>query len=170
MTMWTPAVFDRLNRLATCTQCVPIFIFIFIFIFLIFSAFSHEKTGTRWFGGGAEEGHNSRKRKNRRPSGFPNNKAKTALVAKCPIIAFTNRIICNLTANLNRYTYRYNKLIYSINLLFLFVYTPRKSGFFYKVWSNTIIMFTKCSESSKWVKIYTKSRIFHEILSYTQLH
>jgi hypothetical protein len=28
-----------------------------IFIFLIFSAFSHEKTGTRWFGGGAEEGH-----------------------------------------------------------------------------------------------------------------
>ena len=29
---------------------------IFIYIFLIFSAFSHEKTGTRWFGGGAEEG------------------------------------------------------------------------------------------------------------------
>jgi hypothetical protein len=29
---------------------------IFIFIFLIFSAFSHEKTGTRWFEGGAEEG------------------------------------------------------------------------------------------------------------------
>jgi hypothetical protein len=28
---------------------------------------------------GAEEGRNSRKRKNRRPSGFPNNKAKTAL-------------------------------------------------------------------------------------------
>jgi hypothetical protein len=40
-------------------------------IFLIFSAFSHEKTGTR-----AEDG---RKRKNRRPSGFPNNKAKIAL-------------------------------------------------------------------------------------------
>ena len=52
---------------------------------------------------------------------------ETALIAKCPIIAFSNRIICNLTANLNRY--RYNKLIYSINLLFLFVYTPRKSGF-----------------------------------------
>jgi hypothetical protein len=52
---------------------------IFIYIFLIFSAFSHEKTGTRWFGGGAEEGRNSRKRKIRRPSGFPNNKAKTAL-------------------------------------------------------------------------------------------
>jgi hypothetical protein len=52
---------------------------------------------------------------------------ETALVVKCPIIAFSNRIICNLTANLNRY--RYNKLIYSINLLFLFVYTPRKSGF-----------------------------------------
>jgi hypothetical protein len=52
---------------------------------------------------------------------------ETALVTKCPIIAFSNRIICNLTANLNRY--RYNKLIYSINLLFLFVYTPRKSGF-----------------------------------------
>jgi hypothetical protein len=30
---------------------------IFIYIFLIFSAFLHEKTGTRWFGGGAEEGH-----------------------------------------------------------------------------------------------------------------
>jgi hypothetical protein len=29
-------------------------------IFLIFSAFSHEKTGTRWFGGGVEDG---RKRK-----------------------------------------------------------------------------------------------------------
>jgi hypothetical protein len=29
---------------------------IFIYIFLIFSAFSHEKTGTRWFGSGAEEG------------------------------------------------------------------------------------------------------------------
>jgi hypothetical protein len=29
---------------------------IFIYIFLIFSAFSHEKSGTRWFGGGAEEG------------------------------------------------------------------------------------------------------------------
>ena len=30
---------------------------IFIYIFLIFSAFLHEKTGTRSFGGGAEEGH-----------------------------------------------------------------------------------------------------------------
>ena len=29
---------------------------IFIYVFLIFSAFSHEKTGTRRFGGGAEEG------------------------------------------------------------------------------------------------------------------
>jgi hypothetical protein len=53
-------------------------LFSFIY-FLIFSAFSHEKTGTRWFGGGVEAGRNSRKRKNRRPSGFPNNKAKTAL-------------------------------------------------------------------------------------------
>jgi hypothetical protein len=52
---------------------------------------------------------------------------ETALVVKWPIIAFSNRIICNLTANLNRY--RYNKLIYSINLPFLFVYTFRKSGF-----------------------------------------
>jgi hypothetical protein len=38
----------------------------FHFIYtLIFSAFSHEKTGTRWFEGGAEEG---RKRKNRSPT------------------------------------------------------------------------------------------------------
>jgi hypothetical protein len=71
-------------------------------------------------------------RTNRRPSGFPNNKAKTAhaetaLVAKCPIIAFSNRIFFDLTANLNQY--RYNKLNYCINLLFLFVYMPRKSGF-----------------------------------------
>jgi hypothetical protein len=29
----------------------------FIYIFLIFNAFSHEKTGTRWFGGGAEDEH-----------------------------------------------------------------------------------------------------------------
>jgi hypothetical protein len=28
---------------------------LFLLFFLIFSAFSHEKTGTRWFGGGAED-------------------------------------------------------------------------------------------------------------------
>jgi hypothetical protein len=48
--------------------------FIFI-IFLIFSAFSHEKTGL----GDLRAGRRMRKRKNIRPSGFPNNKVKTAL-------------------------------------------------------------------------------------------
>jgi hypothetical protein len=108
---------------------------LFLFIFLIFSAFSHEKTGTRWFGGGAEE---------EQLEGlvdFPTTRPKlpwNCLVAKCPIIAFWNRIICNLTANLNRY--RYNKLIYSISLLFLFVYTPRKSGFFIIKFEATLLI------------------------------
>jgi hypothetical protein len=74
------------NWKISCHRIRPPRPFIFI-IFLIFSAFSHEKTGTRWFGGGAEDAQ-AKKYKAYWPSGFPNNKAKTALVVKCPIIAF----------------------------------------------------------------------------------
>jgi hypothetical protein len=33
-----------------------------------------------------------------------------------------------------------------------------------------LCVFRSCSESTKWVKIYTRIKIFHEILSYTQQH
>jgi hypothetical protein len=98
---------------------------IFIFIFLIFSAFSHEKTGTRWFGSGAEEGQIEGL------VDFPTTRPK--LPWNCPGCEMPN--YCVLKQNYLQLhsefkpRYRYNKLIYSINLLFLFVYTPRKSGF-----------------------------------------
>ena len=48
---------------------------LFLLFFLIFSGFSHEKLGL----GDLGAGRRMRKRKNRRPGGFPNNKPKTAL-------------------------------------------------------------------------------------------